>query len=401
MTKFKYTALTADGASVSGVEVGPTGGSVHLALRERGLQPVEVTEKKGALQFEITKKKVPRKDLMHFSRQMAVFIKAGIPILDALEIITGETSNKPFLRALNGMIEALQAGDTFAAAAASHPEAFPNFYVGILRSAELTGNLDVVLDQLAGYIERDVEARQKVTAALIYPAIVMIMSVVVVIVLAAWVLPRFRTFFTSLNAKLPLPTRMLLGLTNFLTTWWFVMAGGAAAIVVLLILMRVTTSGRARLDAMILKLPLVGHLLTNAILERFCRLLGSMLRAGVTLPEAMTVTADATNNAVYRRGLDAAREEMLEGQGLAAPLARTGLFPGAARQMLRVGEDTGTLDQQLETAAIFYERELDYQMKRFTSLLEPVVIIAVGVIVGFVAVALISAMYGIYHQVKV
>ena len=399
--KFKYTAVTGDGSTVSGIQVGATRGSVHVALRQRGLQPVEVAEKKSVLKFEISKKKVPRKDLMHFSRQMSVFIKAGIPILDALEIITAETTNKVFVKALNGVIEALQAGDTFAGAAAAHPEAFPDFYLGILGSAELTGNLDVVLDQLAEYIERDVDARQKVKAAMTYPTIVMIMAVVVVIVLAGFVLPRFKTFFNSLHAKLPLPTRMLLGFTNFVLTWWFVIAGVSAVLIALLIVMRVTKSGRARLDAILLKLPLVGDLMTHAILERFCRLLGSMLRAGVALPEAMNVTADATNNAVYRHGLATAREEMLQGQGLAAPLARTGLFPGAARQMLRVGEDTGTLDEQLRTAAAFYERELDYRLKRFTTLLEPIVIVVVGVIVGFVAVALVSAMYGIYHQVKV
>jgi type IV pilus assembly protein PilC len=401
MSKFKYTALAVDGSTISGVQDGPSLGSVHLALRQRGLQPVEVNEKKGVLQFEITKKKVPRKDLMHFSRQMSVFIKAGIPILDALEIITSETTNKPFLKSLTGVIEALQAGDTFAAAAAAHPEAFPDYYVGILRSAELTGNLDIVLNQLAEYIERDVEARQKVTSALTYPIIVVLMSVVVVIVLAGFVLPRFKTFFKSLNAKLPLPTRMLLSFTAFFTTWWLVIAGVAGVLTVGTFLITRTTWGRLRLDALLLKVPLIGDLITHAILERFCRLLGSMVRAGVSLPEAMSVTAEAARNGIYRRGLTTAREEMLEGQGLAGPLARTGLFPGAARQMLRVGEDTGTLDDQLDTAASFYERELDYRIKRFTNLLEPLVIVFVGVIVGFVAVALISAMYGIYHQVKV
>jgi type IV pilus assembly protein PilC len=151
----------------------------------------------------------------------------------------------------------------------------------------------------------------------------------------------------------------------------------------------------------LLKVPLTGDLLQHAILERVCRILGSMVRAGVPLPEAMVVTADATNNAVYRRGLSAIREEMLKGQGLAGPIARSGLFPGAARQMFRVGEDTGSLDQQLDTAAAYYDRELDYRIKRFSSLIEPAVILVMGLIVGFVALALVSAMYGIYHQVKI
>src|SRR5579884_3530402 len=208
MQKFQYSALTAEGATVSGTQAGATPRAVQLALRGKGLEPINVVPKKSVMQFELSKKKVPRKDVMHFSRQLSVFIKAGIPILEALELIGSGTTNKVFSRVLAGMIEALQAGDTFAAAAAAFPEAFPSFYTGILASAELTGNLDIVLDQLGTYIERDVEARQKVKSALMYPSIVILMSIVVVCVLAGFVLPRFKTFFASLNAKLPLPTRM-------------------------------------------------------------------------------------------------------------------------------------------------------------------------------------------------
>ena len=265
----------------------------------------------------------------------------------------------------------------------------------------MTGHLDSVLDQLATYIERDLEARRKVTSALMYPGIIFGLSIVTVIILTGWVLPKFRTFFDSLNAKLPLPTRILLGVGHFATTWWFVFFGATLAVVVAGGLMLQNKSGRARIDAILLKVPLTGDLLRHAIMERICRILGSMVRAGVPLPEAMVVTADATNNDVYRRGLNAVREEMLKGRGLAGPIAQSGLFPAAARQMFRVGEDTGTLDQQLDTAAAFYNRELDYRIKRFTSVIEPAVILIMGVIVGFVALALVSAMYGIYHQVKV
>jgi type IV pilus assembly protein PilC len=194
---------------------------------------------------------------------------------------------------------------------------------------------------------------------------------------------------------------MLLSVGHFFTSWWFVFFGAVVAILVGALVMLRTTSGRAKLDAILLKIPLTGDLLRHAILERVCRILGSMVRAGVPLPEAMVVTADATNNAVYRRGLAAVREEMLKGRGLAGPIARSGLFPGAARQMFRVGEDTGTLDKQLETAAAYYDRELDFRITRFTSFIEPAVILVMGVIVGFVAVALVSAMYGIYSQTKV
>ena len=401
MGKYAYTALGADGSMVSGLEVAPSSGAAHLALVGRGFQPLRVTERKSILQFEITKKKVPRKQIMHFSRQLAVFLKAGVPILESLEVINEESADKVFRRVLNEIIEALRSGDTFTAAAAVHPEAFPAYYVGILSSAELTGGLDVVLNQLSDYIERDTEARSKLTSALVYPGIVLAMSVVTVVILTTFVLPRFVVFFATLNAKLPLPTRLLLSATGLLTKYGTEIGATALIGVIVGVTAFRSERGRARIDAVALKLPILGALLKDAILEKICRILASMITAGVPLPEAMSVTADATNNAVYRRGLVMIRAAMLEGQGLAGPLARTGLFPGAARQIFRVGEETGTLDEQLQTAAAFYDRELDYKIKRFTSLFEPAVIILMGLIVGFVAVALVSAMYGIYRQVRV
>jgi type IV pilus assembly protein PilC len=399
-SRFQFDALDASGSKVSGVEMAMTAGAAHLSLLQRGFQPLDVREKRSILQFEVTQKKVSRKEIMHFSRQLSVFITAGIPIMEALEVIEEETTEKLFKRILNEMVEDLRAGDTFAAAAAAHPEAFPRFYVGILESAELTGNLDTVLKQLAEYIERDVESRSVLTSALIYPAVVACMAVVVVIVLATFVMPRFVVFFKSLHAKLPLPTRMLLSMTAFFTNWWFLLAGFVAVCIIGIFVMRRTPGGRATFDSIVLKLPVMGLLVQAAVLERICRVLSSMLRAGVDLPQAMAVTADASNNAVYRNGLSAIKEEMMKGQGLAGPLARTELFPAAAKQMFRVGEETGTLDLQLETAAAYYRRELEVRVKHFTSLFEPAVIIFMGVVVGFVAVALVSAMYGIYNQVK-
>jgi type IV pilus assembly protein PilC len=398
---FKYSAIDVAGNRVSGTEDAHTRGAAHLALLDRGFESVQVSEKKSILQFEITKKKVARKELMHFSRQLAVFVKAGIPIMEALDVIAEETTDKLLKAAILDMNERLQAGDTFASAAAAHPETFPDYYLGILGSAELTGTLDVVLEQLADYIERDVEARSKITGALIYPAVVMVMAIATVIILAAFVLPRFKTFFASFHAKLPLPTRMMLSVTGFISSWWFLLVSGLLFIVAGCIALRRWDKGRAWLDSVILRLPVLGDLVQASIMERVCRILSSMVHAGVSLPEAMSVTAEASNNAVYKKGLREVREQMMEGQGLSEPIARTGLFPGAARQMFRVGEETGTLDEQLNLAASYYNREVDIRLKRFTGLFEPAVIIFMGLIVGFVAVALVSAMYGIYHQVHV
>lgn len=401
LTSYRYSALEESGKRVTGVEMALSTGAAHVALLERGLQPLEVNTKQSILKFEITKKMVPRQDVMNFTRQLAVFMKAGIPIMEALEVIVEETQHKHLKKILLEMIDSLRAGDTFAAAAAVHPEAFPNFYIGILESAELTGNLDTVLNQLAEYIERDQKARTKITAALIYPAVVAGMSLVTVLVLALFVLPRFTVFFKSLHAKLPLVTRIMMSGSAFIGHWWYAEAGLVVIIVGGFIAMRRSAKGKAMIDATILKLPVVGDLTQVAILERVCRILSSMLRAGVDLPRSMAVTADSANNAVYHRALDGVREAMMEGQGLAGPIARTGLFPGAARQMFRVGEETGTLDQQLEVAAEYYNRELETKLERATALFEPAIIIFMGVVVGFVAVALISAMYGIYNQVHV
>jgi type IV pilus assembly protein PilC len=270
-----------------------------------------------------------------------------------------------------------------------------------LESAELTGNLDGVLNQLADYIDRDQKARAKVTAALIYPSVVAAMSVVTVLVLAVFVMPRFEVFFASLHAKLPFVTRLLLGTTSFMGKWWYAILGIVIVLAVTFIAMNRSPGGKAKLDGLKLKLPVIGNLTETAIVERTCRVLASMLRAGVDLPRSMAVTAESANNAVYRNALEKVRESMMQGEGLSEPINQTGLFPAAARQMFRVGEETGTLDQQLEVAASYYARELETKLERATALFEPAVIIFMGGVVGFVAVALISAMYGIYNQVKV
>src|ERR1700722_5210253 len=224
MPRFAYTKVGPDGKRTSGVVTAASSNAAAMALGESGIHAETLVEKKSILKFELTKKRVKPKELMHFSRQLAVFVKAGVPILEALEVINEEITDKRFHIVIAEMVESLAGGDTFAGAAAGHPEAFPEFYVGMLNSAELTGNLDSVLNQLSEYIERDTEAKGKLKGALIYPAVIFVMSIVTVLVMAIFVLPRFRTFFASLHAKLPLPTRLLLGGTGLITTYWYIVA---------------------------------------------------------------------------------------------------------------------------------------------------------------------------------
>jgi type IV pilus assembly protein PilC len=401
MARFRYSAATPEGVVVKGTESLPDIAAVYQALSDRKLQPISVTERKNPLQFEITKKKVKKRDLMHLCRQLAVFVRSGVTVMDALEVLAEESSDKVMSKALSGMMGALGAGARFSEAASLHPELFPQYAVEVLRSAELTGNLDQVLDQLGDYLEREIETSQKIKSALTYPVIVVILAIAVSTVLVTFVLPRFESFFKSLKAKLPLPTRVLLDIGAWVGKDGPYLAVALLIVAVVAFLLSRTEKGKEVLDKLVLKIPMVGNLVHIAIVERFCRLLASMVVAGVGLPEAIAVVTAATNNAVFRNRLTAARGAMMRGEGLAGPLATTGLFPGAARRMFMVGENTGNLDEQLQSAAKYLDSELNYKLKRFTDMLEPAVIIAVGFIVGFVAIALISAMYGIYRQVNI
>ncbi|HMC07746.1 MAG TPA: type II secretion system F family protein [Actinomycetota bacterium] len=398
MPRFKYVALAGDDKTVKGSIEAGTAVGVRTALEERELRVVSVKERRGILQLEITRKKVPRQEIIHFSRQLAAFVRAGIPILQSIQTFSRESGNKTFKRALDEISDALRRGDPLSRAVAAHGHSFPRFYVDMLKAAELTGRLDAVLDQLALYIERDLEARRRIRSALAYPGIIGVMSLATIGILTVFVLPRFQVFFKSLNATLPLPTRMVLAAAGFLGHWWWAIGAGAALVVGSVYSLLRTEAGRRTRDTLVLRLPAVASVVRYSIVERFCRILSSMVGAGVPLPEAMVVVSESTGNAVYERALARVREEMLEGEGIAAPITRTDLFPGVVTQMIRVGEDTGTLDQQLATAALFYEKELDYKVKKLTTYFEPAMIIFMGLVVGFVAIALVSAMYGIFRQ---
>ena len=264
----------------------------------------------------------------------------------------------------------------------------------MLRSAELTGRLDQTVDDLAVYLDREIQARSKLVSALIYPSIVCALALVTIAVLAVFVLPQFRGLFDELNTELPLSTRILLAMVDFVTKWWPVLAILLLAAIVGWWWTLRSQRGKHYRDTLVLRLPALGGIIQYSILERFCRILATMSRAGVALPEAMEVVAQSTNNSVYRERIETARHATLRGDGLARPLIETQLFPGAARQMLRVGEESGTLDEQLANAALYFDRELDVRIRRFTNAFEPATIILVGLGVGFVAIALVQAMYG-------
>ena len=400
MTKFDFVAVSPDGLVATGSRRGDTVGAVELGLYESKFRDIRVTEHKGLGSIQISAQRVKRVEVMHLSRQLAAFIGAGLPLLEAVQTIGSEASNSTLRKLMTETEEGLRTGDSLSECFDRYPKVFPEFYRGILRSAEMTGQLDVVLAQLSLYLERDLEATRKVKSAMVYPIIVAGMALLTIVILAGFVLPRFKVFFEDLGAKLPLPTRMLLAFTDFFGQWWWALGAGFVAIVIGYILAMRTDRGRHARDKIALKIPVVGVTIQFAMVERFCRILSSMVAAGVPLPRSLRVATDALHNLVFERALAGVAGQMLQGEGLARPLASTRLFPSTASQMLRVGEDTGSLDTQLVVTAAYYEGELDYKIKKLTSMIEPVVIIAMGLMVGFVAVALVSAMYGIYSQVQ-
>jgi type IV pilus assembly protein PilC len=399
MTTYRYQALTQDGGRHRASIESTSARAARSALALEGLHVTAIRARKRLHELEIVPKRVKRTELMHTSRQLAAFLRAGISLLEALDTLADGTGNRRLEATLRDIHDALREGETFSEAVAAHPKVFPPVFRGMVESAELTGNLDEVLEQLAGYMERDEDVKREVRSAMIYPGVVTAMAMLTVVVLSVWVMPRFESFFESLDATLPLATRMLLATTAFLGSWWWALLAGVAVFVLAVQAASRTSSGRMVVHRATLRLPLLGETIRYAIIERFCRTLGTMVSAGVSLPEAMTVAARGTNNSVYVTGIEGIREGMIHGEGIAAPVEQSQLFPNAMTQMVRAGEATGTLDDQLGTAATYFGQELRYKLKKLTGFFEPAVIVFVGLIVGFVAVALVSAMYGIFSQV--
>ncbi len=401
MAKFSYVAVEADGRKAAGTHSAANRAAAEAELNSRGMRIIQLNDKKSFLQAEITPARVKREEVMHLSRQLGAFVRAGLPLIEAVHILGTEAKNTSVRRMMSDVEEGLRRGEKLSDCFNRHPKIFPEFYRGILRSAELTGRLDTVLDQLARYLERDIEARRKIKSALIYPAVIAVMSVVTVVILTGFVLPRFEVFFEGLDAELPWETRFLLETGRFVTRWWWALIAAAVALWALVFAILRTNPGRRLRDRVVLRIPMIGLTIRYALIERFCRVLSSMAGAGVALPEALLVAKESLRNRVYMQALDDVGEAMLRGEGLAGPLARTAVFPPTAARMIRVGEETGTLETQLEVTAKYYEGELDYRLKKLTALFEPAVILVMGGVVGFVAIALVRAMYGVFSQVEI
>ena len=386
MPKFKYVATDPTGVKVSGVMSAASAVRVRNELSSREFRNVQVKERKRLSQIEITTKKLKPVDLMNFSRQIAAFLRAGIPILDALHALAEEASNPQLKDVLVDISDALRSGDTLSNAMAVHSEIFPSYYIGILRSAELTGNLDSVLAQLASYIERDLEAKRAVKSALTYPAVIMVMAAVTVLVLVAYVLPKFEDFFEDFDAELPFATRMLLSTSRFIEDTWVFLVLGA---VVRRPRALPVPPQRIGTDVARSNAPAPArHRRGRALRGHRTVLPHSRLDAARRRARSRRAAVGDGGDEQSRLPARARRRRAPKSSAVRGCRSRsptTGLFPGAAGQMLRVGEESGTLDQQLELAADYYQGELDFRLKRLTALFEPAVIVIMGLIVGFVA----------------
>ena len=343
--------------------------------------------------------KVRTQDLVLFSRQLSTFLRVGVPITDAIRLLEDSSSSGAFRAALQDIGEDLDAGESFSTAIQHHPSVFNQLYVDMVRAAEYSGTLDHVLAQVATYLQRQDTALKKLRSAMIYPAVILTLAVVVCTVLIAFVLPNFVQMFHEFKTELPLPTKILLAVGTFAQTWRFEIVGGVFVTVVAILLFMYSAPGRVFWDYAVIRLPVLGSIVTYSIVERFTRTLSTMLRAGIPISQTFDVAIAAAGNVRYRRGLEAVKKRMITGDGFSQPLAATGLFAPMMIRMIRVGEETGTLDSSLDQIADFLSDEMDYKVRNMIALMEPALIIAVGGAVGFVAVSVILPMYGLLKAV--
>lgn len=330
-----------------------------------------------------------------FLRQLASFVRVGVPVTTAIETFAEQATNVRLREVYTAVVSDVHKGMRLSDAFAAHPQTFPRIISDMVRSAEITGNLDVVLKQAARHIEREAGARSKIKAAMMYPAVIMSFALVITIGIVVFVLPKFADLYASLGVKTPGLLNAMLGLSAFVRGNALVIAAVVLFAVVLMGVGFRTPRGRYFLHATLLRLPVVAPLIRTSMTERFCRTLGDMLAAGVPISQTYGVVISNVRNVVYRRALEGVGPAIAAGQGMYRPLQQAGIFAPAVIQMFRVGEETGHLDSNLAEAADMYEEELDYGIKRMTAFLEPAMIVFVGIIVGFVAVTLISSIYSL------
>lgn len=400
---YRYVAYTPTGEEVAGQLDAVTEGVAESILWDSGLTIVtleEVRRRASLAELMPTYFGPKPKDVILFSRQLATLVESGIALLSALQLLTEQVTSKPFRRVIEEIVEDIQKGVSLSEALEKHPYVFSPLYCRMMEIGERTGNIELILRRLATYIEKEQAVVGRMRGAMAYPAFILLMAIGVVGVMVTFTLPPMMGLFSEFGAELPWPTRFLMALTGFATTYMFHVLVGGVAVAIITTGYVSLPRGRRHRDWLLLKMPVIGKINMQGNVSRLSRTMSTLLRAGLSLPEIMDLTLQTIGNVVIREAIETLRTESLQGRGLSEPLAASRLFPGMLSQMVRVGEETGTLDSHLETLADFYEQEVERGVDTLMSMMEPALTLFVGFIVGFIAVSVIMPMYSLMGSIN-
>ena len=401
MPVFTFTGTDAQGKRVSGERLADTKSAVTMQLRRERITPGAIKEK--GKEFALPKLgsgKVPVKDLAVFFRQFSVMIDAGLPLVQCLEILAANQENLFFQKCLTGVRTTVEGGSTLSNAMRQYPKIFDDLTTNMIEAGEAGGILDTILQRLATYVEKNVKLKSAVKSALIYPVSVISIACLVVGALLKFVVPIFANMFVSMNVDLPLPTKIVIGLSNFVGRFWWVFFLAMVAAFFAIKTIRKDPKGRYTLDKFMLNLPVLGPVLRKIAVARFTRTLGTLITSGVPILEGLTITAKTSGNAVLEQALLKVRKAVEEGRTIVDPLKECGVFPNMVTQMIGVGEATGAMDAMLQKIADFYEDEVDAATKNMLTLLEPIMIGFLGVVVGGIVISLYMPLFSMIAKLS-
>ncbi|MEK7351068.1 MAG: type II secretion system F family protein [Nitrospirota bacterium] len=394
MATFAYVGRTRSGAVKKGELSAKTRDEAVDQLRKQSVVVTSLAEKSGG-GFDLSKislgSGLTDKDLVVFTRQFGTMINAGLPLVQCLEILSTQSENKVLREAIGEVKTQVEAGSTFSDALRRHPKVFDDLYVNLVHAGEVGGLLDTILTRLAKYIEKAMKLKGQIKSAMIYPSAILGVAAVVITVLMIWVIPIFAKMFNELSGGkmgLPGPTQLVIDISNIFTSYWYIILGSIIAVIFGVKKYYATTQGRMAIDKLLLKAPVFGDLIRKASVAKFTRTLGTLLASGVPLLDGMTICAKTAGNKVIEETLINARISISGGKTIADPLAASGVFPKMVTHMIAVGESTGALDSMLGKIADFYEDEVDQAVASLTSLLEPIMMVFLGIVIGFIVVAM-------------
>jgi type IV pilus assembly protein PilC len=401
MPMFEYTARNAANGQIQKGQLDvATKDEVGAYLRKNRLILVNVREAPKQIKLSIGGQRVKTRDIVIFTRQFATMINAGLPLVQSLNILAAQTENKTLQAVTRTVVYDVESGNTLADAFAKHPKAFTQLYVNMVAAGEAGGILDTILMRLATFLEKNDALVRKVKGAMVYPGVIITVAFVAIAVLLIFVIPTFQAMFASANLELPLPTRVVIGMSNFLIHYWWAMLLVVAGIVFAIRQYYGTPNGRRQLDGLLLKAPVLGDVIRKSAVSRFTRTLGTLVSSGVSILEGLEITAKTAGNQVVHDAVMESRQSIAGGETIAAPLEKSKVFPPMVISMIAVGEQTGGLDEMLSKIADVYDDEVDVAVSALLSLMEPAMIVILGVIVGGMVVAMYLPIFDMMNAVQ-